>query len=177
MKNLIISLRSYLVFTVLLGLIYPVVMTGMSYMAFPFQSQGSFIEDQGKTVGSALISQKFTSDKYFWSRPSAVDHNPVPSGGSNLGPTSQALQTAVAEKDPKIPQDLLFASGSGLDPHISPEAAVYQIDRVARARDLPPQQLEKLVAESTQGREWGFFGENRVSVLKLNLALDKLSKE
>lgn len=177
MKNLMISLRSYLVLTVLLGLIYPVLMTGLSNIVFPFQSQGSFIEEQGKPVGSALISQKFTSDKYFWSRPSAVDHNPMPSGGSNLGPTSQNLQKSLADKDSNMPQDLLFASGSGLDPHISPEAAAYQVERVAKARNLEPQQLEKLVAEWTQGREWGFFGENRVSVLKLNLALDKLTKE
>lgn len=177
MKNLMISLRSYLMFTILLGLIYPVVMTGLSNVVFPFQSQGSFIEEQGKTVGSALISQKFTSEKYFWSRPSAVDHNPVPSGGSNLGPTSQNLQKSLADKDNKMPQDLLFASGSGLDPHISPEAAAYQVERVARARHLAPQQLEKLVAEWTQGREWGFLGESRVSVLQLNLALDKIIKE
>lgn len=177
MKNLMISLRSYLMLTVLLGLIYPILMTGVSNGVFPFQSQGSMIEDGGKTMGSALISQKFTSEKYFWSRPSAVDHNPMPSGGSNLGPTSQNLQKSLAEKDNKMPQDLLFASGSGLDPHISPEAAAYQVERVARARNLEPQQLEKLVAESTLGREWGIFGESRVSVLKLNLALDKLSKE
>ena len=172
-----ISLRSYLVFTVLLGLIYPVAMTGLSYAAFPFQSQGSFVEEQGKKVGSALISQKFTSDKYFWSRPSAVDHNPMPSGGSNFGPTSQALQKSLGEKDRNMPQDLLFASGSGLDPHISPAAAAYQVARVAQARNLPPQQIEKLVAEWTEGRQWGFLGESRVSVLRLNLALDKLSKE
>jgi K+-transporting ATPase ATPase C chain len=177
MKNLIISLRSYLMFTVLLGLIYPIAMTGLSNIVFPFQSQGSIIKEQGKAVGSALISQKFTSDKYFWSRPSAVDHNPVPSGASSLGPTSEALKKSLADKDIKMPQDLLFASGSGLDPHISPEAAAYQVERIARARNIEPQQLEKLVAEWTQDREWGFFGENRVSVLQLNLALDKLSKE
>ena len=177
MKNLMISLRSYLMFTVLLGLIYPVLMTGVSQAIFPFQSKGSMIEENGHAIGSALIAQKFQSDKYFWSRPSAVDFNPLPSGGSNLGPTSQTLQKSLEGKDSKMPQDLLFASGSGLDPHISPEAAAYQVERVARARNLEPQQLQKIVAEWTRGREWGIFGEGRVSVLQLNLALDKLSKE
>ena len=176
MKNLWLSIRSYLAFTVLLGILYPVAMTGLAKVLFPHQAQGSLIEKDGKIVGSALIAQKFQSEKYFWSRPSAVDYNPLPSGGSNLGPTSENLKKSLEGKDLNQPQDLLFASGSGLDPHISPEAAAYQVERVAKARQMPAHRIQELVAQFTQERELNLLGERRVSVLELNLVLDKMKE-
>jgi K+-transporting ATPase ATPase C chain len=171
--------------TIMTGVAYPLFVTLVAQISFPFKANGSFVHHKGSIVGSGLISQKFVSDIYFWPRPSAIDYNPLPSGGSNLGPISADLQAEVTERKNQlnkanptagnIPHDLLFASGSGLDPDISPEAARYQIDRVARARGLDAVQksgLAALVEKCIQPRTLGIFGEPRVNVLHLNLAID-----
>ena len=189
MKN---TLRPALTLLVLLsaltGIVYPVVVSGVARTLFPEQAAGSLIVQDGKPVGSALIGQNYTSPKYFWGRPSATGpqpYNASASSGSNQGPLNPALADAVKARaealkaaDPgntlPVPADLVMASASGLDPHISPEAARYQLERVARARQLPAAQVQQLVAQHTEGRQWGLFGEPRVHVLKLNLALDAL---
>jgi len=172
--------------TLITGVIYPLAMTGLAQLLFPRQANGSLIERDGKVLGSALIGQPFTDPKYFWGRPSATDlfpYNAAASSGSNLGPTNPALEKAVQARveallaaDPgntlPIPVDLVTASGSGLDPHISVAAAQYQVSRVARLRGLSEAQLLALVEEYTTGRQLGFLGEPRVNVLNLNLALD-----
>jgi K+-transporting ATPase ATPase C chain len=177
------------VLTVLTGLVYPLVVTGIGQALFPRQAKGSLIEPEGKAVGSALIGQPFASPKYFWSRPSATSpypYNAASSSGSNQGPLNPALADAVAgrikalrDADPDnkaaVPADLVTASGSGLDPHISPAAAEYQVSRVARARNLDPGKVRDLVLQHTEGRQLGFLGEPRVNVLALNLALDGIS--
>ncbi len=152
------AIRVLLVLTVLTGIIYPLTMTLIAGVIFPAQANGSLITRNGQIIGSALIGQKFDEARYFWPRPSAIDYNPLPSGGSNQGPTSAALQSAVKDRaaavrqannlaaDAVIPTDLLFASGSGLDPHISPDAARLQIDRVAAARGFTAAQREQLAA-------------------------------
>jgi len=159
-------------------------MTGLAQAMFPSRAEGDFISVGERTVGARLIGQKFEGPRYFWSRPSAIDYNPLPSGGSNLGPTSESLKRAVEERRTKLkaahpdqpgepPQDLLFASGSGLDPHISPAAAEYQVSRVARARGLEARKIRELISGATQERSFGFLGEPVVNVLLLNLALDQ----
>lgn len=177
-----------LVMTALLGIIYPLVITGIATVAFPRQAAGSLIVKDGKLIGSTLIGQSFSEPKYFWGRPSATapqPYNGVASAGSNLGPLNPALIDAVKanakalhDADPgntqPIPVDLVTASASGLDPHISPAGARYQAGRVARARGIAPAQVEALVAAHEQGRTLGFVGEPRVNVLELNLALDRL---
>jgi K+-transporting ATPase ATPase C chain len=188
-----------LALTVITGLIYPLAMTGIAGVLFSRQAQGSLIEKDGKVIGSALIGQGFTSDKYFHGRPSATvapdpadstktvpaPYNAANSGGSNLGPTSKALSDRVNEdmarlkaENPAapVPVDLVTASGSGLDPDISPQAAFFQVPRVAKARNVPEEMLRNLVAKNTQGRFAGLLGEPRVNVLVLNLALDAASK-
>ena len=141
-------------------------------------ASGSVISRDGQAVGSALLAQKFESDLYFWPRPSAGDYATVPSGASNLGPTSEALKKAIAERRAKFgadaPEGMLSASGSGLDPHISPEAAMQQINRVAKARNLNPERVGALVKAAIEAPQWGVFGEPRVNVLALNLRLDSL---
>jgi potassium-transporting ATPase KdpC subunit len=182
-------------FTVLTGLIYPLVMTGLANVLFPYQAHGSLIEKDGKVIGSELIGQNFTSDRYFHGRPSAtvgadpadpskttsVPYNAANSGGSNLGPTNKALIDRIkgdVEKlkqennSAQVPTDLVTTSGSGLDPHISPAAADFQVPRIAKARNLPENDIRQLVAEHVRGRTLGLFGEPRVNVLELNLALD-----
>jgi K+-transporting ATPase ATPase C chain len=185
------------VLTLITGLLYPLAMTGIAQVLFPTQAQGSLIVQDGKVVGSALIGQPFNDAKYFHGRPSATTapdpqdssktveapYNAANSGGSNLGPTSKALSdriTAEVERlkaenpSAPVPIDLVTTSGSGLDPDISPDAAYFQVPRVAQARGLPPERLRALVESQTQGRSLGLFGEPRVNVLKLNLALDAL---
>jgi K+-transporting ATPase ATPase C chain len=182
--------------TIVTGLIYPLAMTGAAQLVFPYQSQGSLIEQGGKTVGSVLIGQAFTEDKYFHGRPSATTapdpndasktvaapYNAANSGGSNLGPTSKALADRLQQDVAKlkaenpsasVPVDLVTASGSGLDPDISPEAALFQVPRVAHARGLSEDRVRVLVAAQTEGRLMGWLGEPRVNVLRLNLALDR----
>jgi len=176
--------------TVICGVIYPLATTGIGKLAFSQQVEGSIIERDGKPVGSTLIGQSFTSPKYFWGRPSATTpmaNNGAGSGGSNLGPSNPALVDAVKariaalkESDPDnttaIPVDLVTASGSGLDPEISLAAAVYQARRVARVRGLPLAQVENTIAKLQKTAYIGFFGEPRVNVLELNLALDAAQK-
>jgi len=170
------------------GLIYPALVTGIAQTAFPDAAKGSLIVKDGKTVGSALIGQNFTDPKYFWGRPSAtapMPYNAAASSGSNLGPLNPALADAVRTRaealhtaDPgnmrPIPIELLTASASGLDPHISPAAAEYQAQRVSRIRNLEPRTVQTLIQQYTEDRDWRLFGEPRVNVLKLNLALDEL---
>jgi potassium-transporting ATPase KdpC subunit len=173
--------------TLLTGAIYPLVVTGVAQVAMPRQANGSLIDGDGKPVGSDLIGQPFSDPKHFWSRPSATSpypYNASASSGSNQGPLNPALAEGVAARikalrdaDPgntaPVPADLATASASGLDPHISPAAAEYQINRVARARNLPSQKVRELVAEYTTPRQLGFLGEPRVNVLRLNRALDR----
>jgi K+-transporting ATPase ATPase C chain len=180
------------VFTVLCGLLYPGVVTLVGQVLFPRQAGGSLIVVNGKTVGSELIGQPFDDVKYFWSRPSATSpyaYNGANSSGSNLGPTNpdfissvkgrvDALKKANSDMaDAPVPMDLVTASGSGLDPHISPAAAQYQISRVAKARQLDLTAVEKLIDQNTDGRWLGFIGDPGVNVVKLNLALDALGSK
>ncbi|HVM72806.1 MAG TPA: potassium-transporting ATPase subunit KdpC [Anaerolineales bacterium] len=180
------ALMLLLIFTVLTGLVYPLVVTGAAQLLFPRQANGSLIVVDGKTVGSALIGQQFTDPKYFWGRLSATSPYPYNAGassGSNLGPTNPALLdevnariAALKAADPRnslsIPVDLVTSSGSGLDPDISVAAALYQLPRVARLRGLSQAAVRALVDKYTHGRTLGFLGEPRVNVLELNLALD-----
>jgi potassium-transporting ATPase KdpC subunit len=177
---------SLVVFTVVTGIAYPVVVTAIAQLVFPHQATGSLIVKDGKPVGSTLIGQPFDDPKYFWSRPSATTpfgYNAGASAGSNLSPTNadliktvqgrvDALRAADPGNTAPVPVDLVTASGSGLDPDISPAAALYQVGRVAKARKLDEAVVRNLVAQYTQGRQLGLFGEPRVNVLALNLALD-----
>lgn len=179
----------FLLLTAITGLAYPFAVTGIAQLMFSRQANGSLILRDGKPIGSALIGQQFTDPKYFWGRPSATTpqpYNGTASGGSNLGPGNPALTNAVKQRiaalraadpgnDAPVPVDLVTASGSGLDPEISPAAALYQMNRVARSRGLPPVEVKTLVDRYTQGRQFGVLGEPRVNVLELNLALDKLA--
>ena len=178
MKIALQSIRIYLVITLLTGVIYPLTMTGVAQLLFPKQANGSRIIENGKLVGSDLIAQKFESPKYFWPRPSAADYATVASGASNKGPTSADLKKSIEERREKFgtdaPVDLLTASGSGLDPHISPEAARLQIPRVAAARNMSIQKITALVDQTIEQPQLGFLGEPRVNVLQLNRALDQL---
>ncbi len=172
--------------TVITGVAYPLAVTGLAQLLFPAQANGSLIAKNGKPVGSTLIGQPFSDPRYFWGRPSATTPQPnngVNSTGSNLGPTNPALTDAVKQRiqalhaaDPgntaSVPVDLVTASGSGLDPEISPAAAAYQVPRVAKARGLSESQVQAMVAMASTGRQFGLLGEPRVNVLKLNMALD-----
>lgn len=182
----------FILMTFITGVIYPAVVTGLAQLLFPTQANGSKMTDNGdgKPTGSSLIGQPFSSPGHFWGRPSATGpfpYNAAASSGSNLGPTNPALVDAVkariealkaADPDNKapIPVDLITASGSGLDPHISPAAADYQVNRVARARNIKPEKLRALIDANTESRQLGFLGEPRVHVLQLNQALDQLSQ-
>lgn len=182
------ALMSLLLFTLITGVAYPLLVTGVSQAVFPARASGSLIIRDGKVVGSALIGQPFDEPKYFWGRPSATSpfpYNAAASSGSNLSPTNPALISAVQGRvdalraaDPTnkaaVPVDLVTASGSGLDPHISPAAALYQVSRVARARHLASDAVRQLVERHIEGRFLGVLGEPRVNVLALNLALDAL---
>jgi K+-transporting ATPase ATPase C chain len=187
-KTLLQSFAMLLVLSLLTGLVYPLVVTAIAQLIWPRQAGGSLILQQDRLVGSRLLAQPFTDDKYFWPRPSATTPAPydgLASGASNLGPTNPALIDAVKKNlqtlqksDPSnlqpVPVDLVTASGSGLDPDISPAGADYQVARVARARGLDPSRVRQLVAAHTDLRQWGLLGEPRVNVLELNLALDGL---
>jgi K+-transporting ATPase ATPase C chain len=185
----IIALRFLAVMTILTGVLYSFLMTGVAQLVFPHKANGSLIMKNGKIAGSALIGQRFDSTIYFWSRPSAIDYNPIPSSGSNLGPTSDKLKKQVAERRilfalknsiadiNTIPKEMIFASGSGLDPHISPEAALIQVDRVAMTRNLNESQKQKvlqLIKSKIEKPQFYLFGEPRINVFELNLALDKI---
>lgn len=188
MKIIIQAIRLFLIMTIITGIIYPILITALGQALYPGKANGSLVESDGKIVGSALLGQKFTENKYFWSRPSANDYNPLPSGGTNLGPTSAALKDSVNARinflekanpgSGQVPIDLLFASGSGLDPDISPEATRFQIDRVAAARGLDNEGKRKLidlVERHVETPDFNVFGEPRVNVLWLNLVLDSAS--
>jgi potassium-transporting ATPase KdpC subunit len=182
------ALTVFALLTLLTGVVYPALIGAVAGVAFPTQARGSIIERDGKAVGSALLGQPFSSPRYFWSRPSATATHAYTGGGSsgsNQGPTNPALADAVAARiaalraadpgnDALVPIDLVTASGSGLDPHISPAAAAYQVARVARERGLPVERVRELVAQATSGRTFGILGEPRVNVLQLNLSLDDL---
>jgi K+-transporting ATPase ATPase C chain len=178
MKTTIQSLRIYIVLTLLTGIIYPLAMTGVAQILFPKQANGSRVVEQNQLIGSDLIAQKFESPKYFWPRPSSADYATVASGASNKGPTAADLKKSIDERRQKFGADatvdLLTASGSGLDPHISPEAARSQIARVAAARNMSIQQVTALVDQTIEEPQLGFLGEPRVNVLRLNRALDQL---
>jgi potassium-transporting ATPase KdpC subunit len=180
------ALRMTIVLTVLTGLIYPGIVTGLCQMLFPSQANGSLVYKDGKAIGSRLIGQNFTKPEYFQPRPSAAGngYDATSSSGSNLGPTNQKLVDRVKvsvdkfrKENPNfsgtIPADLLTASGSGLDPHLSPKSADAQVERVAQARGASPQDIRALVEQLTEGRDLGFLGEPRVNVLRLNQALDE----
>jgi len=186
MKQFLIALKATLVLTVLTGVMYPLLVTGLAKTLFPSKSGGSMIQVGGRTVGSELIGQRFTKPGYFHGRPSAAGndgYDGMASGGSNLGPTSQKLADRVTadvkkfrEENPavkgEVPGDAVTASASGLDPHLSPEAAAAQVARVASARGMTEEMVRSLVAAHTEDRQVGVLGEPRVNVLKLNLALD-----
>jgi len=189
MKNQIVqAFRAFFILTVLTGIIYPFVMTLGAQFLFPFQANGSIIYRNGRVVGSDLIGQRFQSTMYFWPRPSIDNYNPLPSGASNLGPTNRTLRDSALARARRIrasnglppsapvPDELLFGSASGVDPHISPESALLQVKRIARARGLDStgtRAVIALIGRMTEPRLWGVLGEPRVNVLRLNLALDE----
>ena len=187
----IIALKFLLVMTILTGILYPLLMTGLAQLTFPSKANGSMIIKDGKIIGSELIGQKFDSTIYFWSRPSAIGYNPVPSGASNYGPTSDTLKKLVTARrdlfakmnsvaDPlSVPKEMVFASGSGLDPHISPKAALLQVDRIAKARHFDNSKKELLIKrinDLTEAPQFLLLGENRINVLILNIDLNKLDE-
>src|ERR1039458_1360343 len=183
-KNILVAIWMTLATTLLLGIVYPIVLTGLAQILFPKQANGELIRANGKIIGSRLIGQPFTSRGYFYSRPSAAGtagYNPTSSGGSNLGPTNKALldrvSTQVKTLQPDnpsapVPTDLVTASGSGLDPDISPAAAEFQVPRVARERGISEDEVRALVRKHTEGRQLGFLGEACVNVLELNVDLN-----
>jgi potassium-transporting ATPase KdpC subunit len=188
-KQTIIALKIILTMTIITGVLYPLLITTISQIAFNHKANGSMIKNNGVIIGSELIGQKFDSTIYFWSRPSAVEYNPLPSGGSNYGPTSDKLKKLMLERKTKftsgntlqdsttIPVEMLTASASGLDPHIPPKAALMQIGRIAKARNFDASRKQRLVAlvnEKMEKPQWGLFGEERINVLLLNLELDKI---
>jgi len=185
----IIALKFLLVMTILAGILYPLSMTGVSQLLFPAKANGSKVVKDGRLIGSELIGQKFDSSIYFSSRPSAIDYNPIPSSGSNLGPTSSKLKVQMKERrrafatlnsitdSSAIPGEMIFASGSGLDPHISPEAVLLQFNRVVTSRnynEAQKQQVHELIRDHTQKLQFSIFGESRINVFNLNLALDNI---
>ena len=187
-KNLLISVLMTIVTTVLLGLVYPLIVTGLAQVIFPEKANGQLIKRNGTVIASRIIAQPFVGANYFHPRPSAAGTNGYDassSGGSNLGPTNQKLidrvngdvASAQAENPGKpVPIDMVTTSASGFDPHITPAAAEFQVPRIAKARGISEESVRALVAQNTQGRQWGFFGEPRVNVLELNLALDSMAK-
>lgn len=189
MKTLIVSIKIFLFFTILTGILYPLLVTGIAQVLFPEKANGSLIISDNKTIGSQLIGQQFDSKAYFSSRPSAIFYNPLPSGGSNYGLTNIRLKNLVAERKNRfiafnqldsntvVPSEMLFASASGLDPHISPEAALLQVGRIVRYRSLTETQHEvliNLIKNLTEEPQIHMLGQKRINVLLLNLSLDKI---
>ncbi|MEW5980296.1 MAG: potassium-transporting ATPase subunit KdpC [Acidobacteriota bacterium] len=187
MKSLSQSIRVLGLFTLLTGIVYPLLVTGFGRLLFPWRAGGSLILSGHHVIGSELIGQQFQSDRYFWGRPSASNYEAVPSSASNLGPTSVDLLKITntrrrglqghAQADSSVPPELIFASGSGLDPHLGLEAVSFQIPRIARARGFGPvqvRQLQTLVLRSVEPRQWGMLGVSRINILRLNVALDQL---
>lgn len=189
MKTIIVSLKIFLIFSILTGVVYPMVITGITNVAFPNKANGSLIVKEGTIIGSELIGQQFDSTIYFIGRPSATSYNTLPSGGSNYGLTNDKLKNLVEERKQhfisfnqldsmtEVPSEMLFASASGIDPHISPKAAMLQVERVAKARGFTTeqkQQLQKLVNEHTERPQFLFLGEERINILLLNLEVDKI---
>lgn len=189
MKTIIIALKIFLFFTILTGIIYPLLVTGIAQLVFPGKANGSIIFKDNVAIGSKLIGQQFDSTYYFSSRPSAVSYNPLPSGGSNYGLTNSKLKKLVAERKKQfiafnqldslteIPSEMLFASASGLDPHISPEAALLQVERIAKTRnftDIQKQKLIQCIKSLTEAPQFWCLGEKRINVLILNLELNKI---
>jgi K+-transporting ATPase ATPase C chain len=183
------AIKLLIFMTVLTGIIYPVFITALSWMFFNHQANGSLIISNGTVIGSELIGQKFDSAAFFWSRPSAIDYNPLPSGGSNLGPTSDKLKKLVDERkavfiqdnllrtDASVPAEMVFASASGLDPHVSPEAALLQVERISKARNFSITEKKKLlniIRRQTEKPQFLIFGEARINILLLNLELEKM---
>jgi K+-transporting ATPase ATPase C chain len=190
MKTLIVSLKAFLFLTVITGIIYPLIITGIAQVVFPEKANGSLIIKDNKTIGSELIGQQFDSIIYFTSRPSAISYNPLPSGGSNYGLTNTKLKNLVDERKKQfiiynqldslavIPSEMLFASASGLDPHISPAAALLQADRVAKARGFDQsqkRQLINLINLQTEKLQFSLLGEPRINVLILNIKVDRIN--
>lgn len=188
-KQILITIKYFAAITIVTGIIYPLFISLISVVFFPGKASGSMIEKNGKIIGSRLIGQKFVSDKYFWSRPSAVDYNPVPSSGTNLAPTSEKLKQTFLERKKNfieknfvkdtalIPNEMLFASASGVDPHISHEAAIIQVERVSIARgfnEVQKKRVYDLINSMTEKPQIGFLGDAVVNVLLLNLELDKV---
>jgi potassium-transporting ATPase KdpC subunit len=187
--QIFIALKFLLIMTLLTGLIYPLLMTGVAQLSYPYKANGSLIIKDGKIIGSELIGQKFDSSTYFWSRPSATGYDAIPSGGSNLGPTSKTLKALVSSRRilfakmnsidnmTEVPEEMIFASGSGLDPQISPRSAMMQVERIVKARHLDNNMkniLLKKINDLTEDPQLSFLGEPRINVLLLNLELDKI---
>lgn len=185
------DLRLFVWLTVLTGLIYPLFITGIAHLTMKHQASGNFLTAQGKVIGAKLIAQKFESNRYFWGRPSAIDYNPLPSGGSNLGPISATLKKNVADRKAllittfgqttqPIPSELIFSSGSGLDPHISKETALFQLKKVIQARGWNETVAEpailKMISDLMENKFYEFLGRPYLNVLELNLALDELER-
>jgi K+-transporting ATPase ATPase C chain len=177
---LIRALRMLLGMTLLTGIAYPMLITLITHLTMPKQSRGDLVIHEGEIIGSVKLGQNFQSPKYFWPRPSATHYQTLPAGGSNLGPTSGKLKALVEERKKKfssekkqIPEELLFASGSGLDPHITPQAASFQVERIAQARQVAPEKIRELIDKHVKEAQLGFLGEARVNVFLLNLALEK----
>lgn len=202
MKNIIIAIKSFIIFSILLGLIYPLAITGIAQVVFPQKANGSLILENGKIVGSSLIGQKFDKPEYFNSRPSAVDYNASGSGASNFGPTNKKFMTQIKERIDKeakktrgqegkqfnepallpsrppalIPADMVLSSASGLDPHISIKNAQLQAKRVSKIRGISEEKINELITQNTDSNFLGIWGQDGVNVLKLNIALDKIGK-
>lgn len=182
MNQLKVATKIFLVMTLLTGVIYPLLITFIAQLTMPLQANGSLVYQDNRVIGSSLIAQNTSGNNYFWPRPSAIDYDPLkPSGGSNLGPTSRKLKDTVEERRRKVganaPTELLYASGSGLDPHISLEAAYFQVDRIAATRNMDTEKLKELINTFATNPQLGFIGPRYVNVLLLNQALDKLAIE